>query len=61
VKHKRQVDPHDPAAAPLQSLVTEALARNVLFQLAARPRTIRPILFNLYEPGMSYGSQSTTP
>jgi PKHD-type hydroxylase len=56
VKQNLQVDPRHPEAAGLQSLVLGALARHVLFQLAARPRIVRPILFNRYEPGMRYGT-----
>lgn len=51
VKRNTQSEP----SRTLQSLVLKALERNPVFQLAARPRAIRPPLFSRYEPGMEYG------
>ncbi|WAL62103.1 Fe2+-dependent dioxygenase [Thermocoleostomius sinensis] len=46
-------------ALPLQeaqSIVQTALHRNALFQMAVRPKAMRPLLFNRYDTGMFYGS-----
>ncbi len=40
---------------PLGKLIHAALDRNALFQMATRPRFIKPVLFNRYEVGMTYG------
>lgn len=45
-----------PVASELRSMVLNALKRNELFQIAARPKAICPILFSRYEAGMYYGS-----
>ncbi|GAB4295655.1 MAG: Fe2+-dependent dioxygenase [Oscillatoriaceae cyanobacterium] len=45
-----------PVASELKSMVLKALKRNELFQMAARPKAICPILFSRYEVGMYYGS-----
>lgn len=45
-----------PQVAELQQKVLEALKRNLLFQMAARPLRIAPPLFSRYEVGMEYGS-----
>ncbi|MCC3510748.1 MAG: Fe2+-dependent dioxygenase [Microcoleus sp. PH2017_17_BER_D_A] len=34
----------------------QALKRNSLFQIAARPKAIRPIMFSRYQGGMYYGT-----
>lgn len=51
VKRNAQAKP----SRELQSLVLQALKRNAVFQLAVRPRAIRPPLFSRYEAGMEYG------
>lgn len=56
VKHNTQLDSTAAVAEGLKSIVIEALQRNALFQMAVRPKVIRPPLFSRYEPGMSYGS-----
>lgn len=55
VKHNTQAEP-GPALAALQSLVDGALRRHPVFELAARPRRMRPPLFSRYEDGMEYGA-----
>jgi len=42
-------------------LVLAALERNALFQIAARPRFMMPILFNRYAVGMNYGAHIDDP
>lgn len=53
VKHNRQADPRDVAAAA--QAVSASLAANAVFQAAALPQRVSPILFNRYEAGMEYG------
>jgi PKHD-type hydroxylase len=45
-----------PEAKRLQDEVGTLLARHELFQIACRPKRIRPVLFSRYEPGMEYGT-----
>ena len=55
VKHNTQLKGNDPLTQELRGVVNQALQRNRLFQAAIRPKTIRPVLFSRYEPGMEYG------
>jgi PKHD-type hydroxylase len=55
VKENQQVAGDSPDYAAMQAMVTEALAANRFFAMAAMPRKMRPILFSRYLPGMSYG------
>lgn len=41
---------------PLRKIVQAGLDRSALFQTAARPRFMQPIMFNRYMPGMNYGA-----
>jgi len=53
VKRNRQADPRD-VGGPGET-VRVALAAHAMFQSAALPQRVSPILFNRYEPGMDYG------
>ncbi len=58
--HARQVKQNlqaraDTGIAGLQASVEKALTRHPVFELAARPRRIGPVLFSRYEAGMRYG------
>ena len=55
VKRNRQA-PSGGETKELQAELAETLARHELFQMACRPRRMRPILFSRYEPGMEYGT-----
>lgn len=55
VKRNRQAQA-SPGTAELQACVEGALRRHPVFELAARPRRIAPVLFSLYEQGMTYGN-----
>jgi PKHD-type hydroxylase len=56
VKRNRQTSGKDtPAVAEAAGAVLQALARNDVFQSAARPLRLSPVLFSRYEPGMEYG------
>lgn len=56
VKHNTQLASSDVVAPDVKNIVLAALQRNALFQMAVRPKIIRPPLFSRYEVGMSYGS-----
>lgn len=56
VKRNTQLRSNAPVLPELRSVVQSALKQNVLFQMAALPKTISPILFSRYEIGMEYGS-----
>jgi PKHD-type hydroxylase len=56
VKHNVQADPESPAVRALQMRIDSVLRSNALFELAARPRAIAPLLFSRYTSGMAYGS-----
>ncbi|MEB3355100.1 MAG: Fe2+-dependent dioxygenase [Synechococcales bacterium] len=55
VKHNTQLPKDSPVLEELRSLISQALQRNRLFQIAARPRRIHPLLISRYEAGMAYG------
>lgn len=56
VKHNTQAKADAPPVEAARKIISTALKRNALFQMAVHPKTIRPFLFNRYELGMSYGS-----
>ncbi len=55
VKRNLQLGGESSRYAELDSLVREALAANDVFVLATMPKVVRPVLFNRYDTGMSYG------
>jgi PKHD-type hydroxylase len=55
VKHNEQAE-SSPETQKLQQLVVAALFRHPLFEMAARPKSMKPILFSRYAPGMEYGT-----
>ena len=55
VKDNRQADPRDRSLDDLRAMLKERLLAHPLFQLAARPKTLSPLLLSRYEPGMAYG------
>jgi PKHD-type hydroxylase len=56
VKNNLQVRAGDPALDLVRTLISERLRANALFQLAARPRNITPLLFAQYRDTMTYGT-----
>jgi len=56
VKQNAQAKPNIPEVEAARNIIGAALKRNALFQMAVRPKTMRPLLFNRYENGMSYGA-----
>lgn len=55
VKRNEQAE-GGPETQKLQELITAALFRHPQFEMAARPRNMKPIMFSRYEPGMEYGT-----
>ncbi|NWN84224.1 MAG: Fe2+-dependent dioxygenase [Halomonas sp.] len=56
VKHNQQADGRHPEIAELHTAVAKDLQANPLFQMAARPRRMKPMMFSRYREGMSYGN-----
>ena len=56
VKNNQQADGTDRSLATIRQLLAERILANEMFQIAARPQALSPLLFSRYEPGMSYGS-----
>lgn len=54
VKHNTQLPADAPMIKELRGTIHVALKRNALFEMAVRPKVIRPFLFSRYEAGMSY-------
>lgn len=55
VKDNYQLKGDTEVSQKVREVVHHAIAQNPLFRAAVRPKTIRPIVFSRYEPGMSYG------
>jgi PKHD-type hydroxylase len=56
VKNNRQAARSDHALEAIRTLVSDRILGNEVFRLAVRPKTLTPLLFSRYEPGMNYGS-----
>lgn len=56
VKRNQQMAGSTAGAAEAKAMVAEALKRNLLLQMAALPRHVRPAMFSRYADGMSYGA-----
>jgi len=56
VKNNEQADADTAPVRALQMRLETLLNRNALFDLAARPRVVAPLMFSRSAPGMSYGS-----
>ncbi len=56
VKHNQQLQ--RGAGQPLEAIVTAALNRHPLFQIAVRPKQIHNLRFSRYGVGMSYGTHA---
>ncbi len=56
VKNNTQLKSDTDITQEVRSIVLQALKRNDLFQMVARPKKIRPILFSRYQVGMYYGT-----
>jgi PKHD-type hydroxylase len=58
VKHNTQLPKESPALAIVRDLISAALQRHDLFQIATRPKLVRPVTVSRYEAGMSYGTHT---
>lgn len=56
VKENTQLSGKAPYAQEIKDLIRVALEKNLLFKVAAQPKTIHSMLISRYETGMSYGS-----
>jgi PKHD-type hydroxylase len=56
VKNNEQADAEAPGVRALQLRFETLLRGNALFDMAARPRAIAPLMFSRTAPGMAYGS-----
>jgi PKHD-type hydroxylase len=56
VKNNEQADATDRSLDGIRNLVHERIMRNEVFRLAARPKTLTPLMFARYERGKNYGS-----
>src|SRR4051812_15987659 len=61
VKKNEQLDRGGAFYPDCEPIVRAALTRNATFAMAVRPRLMRPILFNRYSEGMSYGPHIDDP
>lgn len=55
VKNNLQLEAKSKAAQGIITRITEILMRNATFEMAARPKLMRPLTMSRYEPGMQYG------
>ena len=56
VKNNRQATGADRSLETIRKLVAKRILDNEVFQLAARPKVLSPLLFSLYDKTMQYGS-----
>lgn len=56
VKDNLQAERAGDSLTALDTLITDALYANPLFQAFAFPRRVRPPIYSRYEPGMNYGA-----
>jgi PKHD-type hydroxylase len=56
VKKNTQLPAQSPALATVREMINEALQRHALFQIAVRPKLVRPVTVSRYEVGMAYGT-----
>lgn len=55
VKRNEQAE-SGPATQRIQQLIMTALFRHPQFEMAVRPKAMKPIMVSRYEPGMEYGT-----
>ncbi len=61
VKQNEQAAPQEPGVQALKQEVEQSLGRHPLFQIAARPKRMSPLLFSRYREGMTYGNHVDDP
>lgn len=58
VKQNTQLPKDSPVLQEVRSRVLKAVQRHPVFQMAARPKRIHPLLISRYETGMAYGTHT---
>lgn len=58
VKKNTQLPKDSPVLQAVRSQITTAIQRHPVFQMAARPKRIHPLLISRYEAGMAYGTHT---
>lgn len=61
VKNNEQMQMGNEAAKALRAEVEQALTQHPLFQMAARPAKMTPLMFSRYRDGMTYGNHVDDP
>lgn len=61
VKNNEQMSPGGDQGQILRDEVQTALSRHPLFQMAARPKHVTPVMFSRYRDGMNYGNHVDDP
>jgi PKHD-type hydroxylase len=56
VKDNEQADADDNQLKALRARIAERILQNELFQMAARPKTLTPLIISRYKPGKQYGT-----
>ena len=56
VKKNTQLKSNSPKSVTIRNIVSQALDCNTLFQIAALPKALSPLILSRYEVGMEYGS-----
>jgi PKHD-type hydroxylase len=58
VKDNQQADPSDRSLAGIRELIAERILKSPVFQTAARPKVLSPLLLSRYDVGMQYGAHT---
>ncbi|MEM7773177.1 MAG: Fe2+-dependent dioxygenase [Cyanobacteria bacterium P01_E01_bin.6] len=56
VKQNQQLSSQSQAGSDVKGAIAQALQKHPLIQIAARPKTMRPVMISRYQAGMTYGS-----
>ena len=59
VKNNQQAEGTDRSLATIRQLLAERILANEMFQIAARPKALSPLLLSRYEQGMPTAATST--
>jgi len=58
VKDNHQADPSDRSLTGIRELIAERVLKSPVFQMAARPKQLGPLLLSRYDVGMQYGAHT---
>ncbi|MEB3210578.1 MAG: Fe2+-dependent dioxygenase [Leptolyngbyaceae bacterium] len=56
VKQNQQLSSTSQSAEEIKGAIAQAIQNHPLIQIAARPKTMRPVMISRYQSGMTYGS-----